>query len=116
VLEAVADDGNGGGLIEMERAGRDATCCGTSGFVHCDAHSRRMQAERLASATATGATKLVTACPKCLIHFSCAQSENRLRGRPRAPIEIEDLTIVAAARLKVADSPESTIAQTGEAT
>jgi Fe-S oxidoreductase len=28
--------------------------------------------ERLSEAQATGATTVVTACPKCAIHFNCA--------------------------------------------
>jgi Fe-S oxidoreductase len=80
--------GNGSGLVEMEHSGRDAVCCGTSGFIHCDANSRRLQSERLASAEATGADTLATACPKCLIHFHCAQ----------------DLTVLAALALARAES------------
>ncbi|MDH3744739.1 MAG: (Fe-S)-binding protein, partial [Acidobacteriota bacterium] len=108
VLEALAgadcdggdrSSGANGGLVEMERSGQDANCCGTSGFIHCDANSRRLQSERLASAAATGADTLVTACPKCLIHFRCAQSEDRRTGRPDSGIEIEDLTVLAAAAL-----------------
>ena len=88
----------------MEESGRDAACCGTSGFVHCDANSRRLQSQRLTAAAATGAEKLVTACPKCLIHFRCAQSENRRRGLETAGIEVEDLTVLSASLLAGARS------------
>ena len=117
VLGAISVDGDGdqGGFVEMEHAGRDAFCCGTSGFIHCDAQSRRLQAERLESATATGAETLVTACPKCLIHFSCAQSEDRLRGRAAPRIKVEDLTVLAAAALDRAAPSHSSKPQTGEA-
>ena len=100
VLASFGDgDGNGKRFVEMGKAGIDAQCCGTSGFIHCDANSKRLQSERLRSAAATGADTLVTACPKCLIHFRCAQSEDRLRQRAAPEIEIEDLTILAAAML-----------------
>jgi Fe-S oxidoreductase len=89
----------GAELVEMEQSGMDAVCCGTSGFIHCDAASRRLQQERMASAAATGAPTLVTACPKCLIHFACAQEEDRLRGRDSPPIEVEDLTVFATRSL-----------------
>jgi len=82
-------------IVEMEKHGRDAQCCGTAGFIHCDRDSRRMQAERLASASATGADVLVTACPKCWIHFTCAQHENETRKRNAPKIRIEDLTLFA---------------------
>jgi Fe-S oxidoreductase len=90
----------GADLVEMSRAGRHAVCCGTSGFIHCDAASRRLQEERLGDAAATGAEMLVTACPKCLIHFTCTQAEDHRRGRREGKIEIQDLTVLAASRLK----------------
>lgn len=102
-------------LLEMERSGRDALCCGTSGFVHCDAASRRLQMERLESAAATGASQLLTACPKCLIHFRCAQSEDRRRHRRTVDLEIRDLTEFVASRM--ADPSEQETARpsnTGE--
>ena len=86
-------------LLEMGRRGRDALCCGTSGFIHCDAVSRQLQAQRLRSAAETGATKLLTACPKCLLHFQCAQSEDRRRDRPAIGIEVEDLTVYLAGQM-----------------
>lgn len=85
--------------VEMPRSGRDAQCCGTSGFIHCDAMSRRLQSDRLSEAAATGATTLVTACPKCLIHFTCAQSEDRGREGREGGIQIEDFTVLAARRI-----------------
>jgi Fe-S oxidoreductase len=113
VLNAALDgtgQGNtngGSAVLEMQRFGRDAVCCGTSGFMHCDASSRRLQAERLANAAATGADTLVTACPKCLIHFRCAQDEDRRRQRDVASIEVEDLTILAAEMLDRAQPTHS---------
>ncbi|MCP4205185.1 MAG: (Fe-S)-binding protein, partial [bacterium] len=97
-------DGNGGEngtsrFVEMDKTGVDAQCCGTSGFIHCDANSKRLQSERLRSAAATGADTLVTACPKCLIHFPCAPSEDRPR-KPEAPRTAgQDLTVLAPALL-----------------
>ena len=86
-------------IVEMELAGRDAVCCGTSGFIRCNADSRSLQASRLESARATGAGGLVTACPKCLIHFSCAQAEDKRRGIDGPSITVRDLTALAAERL-----------------
>lgn len=87
-------------VVEMTRTGRDAVCCGTAGFVHCDSASRRLQGERLRSAAETGAEKLLTACPKCLIHFTCAQVEDRRVKRDPPSIEVEDLTVFAARMLR----------------
>lgn len=89
----------GGTFREMARSGADAACCGTPGFVHCDAASRRIQDERLREAAATGADTLVTTCPKCWIHFACAQSDRRDRTGEAPAIAIADLSVVAAAAL-----------------
>jgi len=111
VLRAFGNGNGGHGLVEMEQSGQDALCCGTSGFIHCDANSRRLQSERLASAEATGADTLATACPKCLIHFHCAQSEDRRRQRHVADIEVQDLTVLAAAVFDRAQSVDAEIPQ-----
>jgi Fe-S oxidoreductase len=96
VLESIPDVD----LTEMGRHGRNALCCGTSGFQHCDAESRRLQSERLVSAKRTGAAAMVTACPKCLVHFSCAQTEDARRVDHPPEIEMIDLTVLAASRLR----------------
>ena len=82
----------GADVVEMATYGADAQCCGTSGFIRCDSDSRRLQERRLNEAVATGAERLLTACPKCRIHLACAQREDEIRGRARTHIEIEDLT------------------------
>jgi Fe-S oxidoreductase len=95
VLDAIP----GATFVEMPRTGRDAVCCGTSGFIHCDAASRTIQYDRLSEASATGASTLVTACPKCLVHFSCAQAEARRAGVRGPSLEVQDLTVLAASLL-----------------
>lgn len=59
-------------VLEMPRARADAVCCGSSGWVSCTRINKSIQKERLKEAADTGATVLVTACPKCSIHLSCA--------------------------------------------
>lgn len=97
-------------LTEMARHGRDAVCCGTSGFMHCDQESRRLQAERLAGAEATRAETVLTACPKCWIHFACAIREDQRRGRRPPAIQPLDFTVFAASRLRGADEPMTALA------
>jgi Fe-S oxidoreductase len=99
----------GATLVEMGRSGRDALCCGTSGFIHCNAASRELQERRLAEAARTGADTLVTACPKCLIHFACAQDEDRRSGRGKTRIEVQDFTVLAAGRLAAGGQEESEV-------
>ena len=86
-------------LDEMPASGRDAICCGTSGFTHCDAASRALQLERLDSARRAGAETLITTCPKCWIHFACAQAGERRRGAEPPDVRVEDFTVFVSNRL-----------------
>jgi len=61
-------------LVEMERNRENALCCGTSAWMECSSHSKAIQTERMQEAIQTGARTLITACPKCQIHLTCAQS------------------------------------------
>ncbi len=84
-------------LTEMQDNREKALCCGASPWVHCRAVNRMIQADRLAQASATGASVLVTACPKCQIHLTCAQRGENGSGKD---IEIEDLAYLAARSLE----------------
>ena len=81
-------------LVEMERNREGSLCCGTSSWINCDLTSKKIQAARLNSAKATGADTLVTACPKCQIHFKCALQDGLLAKT--AAIEIKDLAVITA--------------------
>jgi heterodisulfide reductase subunit D len=61
-------------LVEMERSRENALCCGTSAWMECSSYSKAIQTDRMQEAIQTGAQTLVTACPKCQIHLTCAQS------------------------------------------
>jgi Fe-S oxidoreductase len=61
-------------LTEMERNRENALCCGTSCWIECALCSKDIQTERLLEAEQSGAKTLITACPKCQIHLTCAQS------------------------------------------
>jgi len=60
---------------EMRRSKNRAICCGVSAWMNCTTFSKCIQLMRLKEAKATGADLLVTACPKCEIHFNCAMKE-----------------------------------------
>jgi heterodisulfide reductase subunit D len=74
-------------FAEMERSRDNSVCCGTTGWMNCSTCSREIQGNRLKEAMATGADTLITACPKCNIHFNCAASF--IEG---VDIEVKDLT------------------------
>ena len=67
-------------LREMPHFGPGAWCCGNSAWVNCDRYSKQMQVERLLEAKGTQADFMVTACPKCQVHLTCAMRDvNRLQ-------------------------------------
>jgi Fe-S oxidoreductase len=83
-----------GRLVDMPRSGIAAGCCGTAGWVDCDHTAKKVQLERLSEAGGTGADTLVTACPKCLVHLSCADRHHGMELDRR--VRIEDLCVRAA--------------------
>ncbi len=86
-------------LAEMPRNREMAACCGNAAFVNCNGNTLLWQLDRLKEAQETGASRLVTACPKCLIHLSCAGTENpQMLARKKLPVV--DLHVLAASRIK----------------
>jgi len=85
------------GLAEMQQTRSAALCCGTSCWTSCGQVSKNIQVERLREARATGAGLLVTACPKCQIHFRCAQEDAALRDQ--IGIEVRDLITLVAEQM-----------------
>ncbi|TET67808.1 MAG: (Fe-S)-binding protein [Candidatus Zixiibacteriota bacterium] len=83
---------------EMQRSGKKAVCCGTSAWTNCDSYSKQIQSWRLKEAKGVGADILVTACPKCQIHFRCA-NKNEENGK-NIDIEIKDLVSLFASALE----------------
>jgi heterodisulfide reductase subunit D len=81
-------------LVEMPRNRENSMCCGTSAWMECSSCSKAMQTERLQEAIETGAQTLITACPKCQIHLTCAKSNTDL------DIDIVDLYSFLAQSMK----------------
>ncbi len=75
-------------LVEMRKNRANALCCGSAGWVSCGRCAKGIQTERLRQAQATGAGRIITACPKCRIHLTCALKDT---GDEMA-VELEDLT------------------------
>lgn len=85
-------------LREMERNRKSAICCGTSGWMTCGTYSKQIQIARLKEAKKTRADLLITACPKCMIHFKCAQADENIGKKIK--INIQDITTLIANCLK----------------
>ena len=71
--------------MEMENNRENAVCCGTTAWMECSSCSKTMQINRLHEAEEAGAKTIITACPKCQIHLTCAKSNTDL------DVEIKDL-------------------------
>ncbi|RCV64625.1 Fe-S oxidoreductase [Methanophagales archaeon] len=66
-----------GDFVELASNKENSLCCGTSGWTNCDGISEEIRRERLNEGIDTGAKMMVTACPKCLIHFKCHMSNRK---------------------------------------
>jgi heterodisulfide reductase subunit D len=88
-------------IREMENVRDKAICCGVSSFVACSESAHKMQLERIMEAKKTGADTLLTVCPKCRIHLSCAISKEIPCDRSLVDIPIEDYTTYLARHLKL---------------
>ncbi len=87
-------------LVEMENNRDKGACCGVNAFATCEALSKIMQINRLMEAKETGAEKLITTCPKCVIHFSCAVWKEIPVEKEKVDISIEDLISIIAEKIK----------------
>ncbi|MFP4546329.1 MAG: (Fe-S)-binding protein, partial [Methanomassiliicoccales archaeon] len=74
-------------LIEMPSIREKAICCGVNAFSSCSEISKVLQLERLKEAKSTGAEAMLTYCPKCLIHYNC------LRTMEKLPVPMEEIDI-----------------------
>lgn len=85
-------------LAEMESNRHSSMCCGNNSFINCDAFSKRIQLERLNQARDTGAKTLVTACPKCQIHTTCAMRDP-VKG-PSLAMELRGIVNILAEQIE----------------
>jgi len=84
-------------LAEMPHSGPRAVCCAGGSWTHCDRFAKEIQVKRLEEARETGASTLVTSCPKCRVHFACAMRDPHPQGE--VAIEVRDLAEVVAEAL-----------------
>lgn len=82
----------GAEFIDMPNCRAASICCGPGGWINCSSHVKKMQYDRLKEAEKTGANFLVTACPKCEIHFKCAMHNQNADFQ----LEVKDLTLLLA--------------------
>jgi Fe-S oxidoreductase len=93
-------EATGADFVDMRKSRANAVCCGSAGWVNCGQCAKGIQTTRLRQAKATGATVMITACPKCRIHLSCALKDVSDEGDDRAgDIALVDLTSLLARAL-----------------
>jgi len=76
-------------LKEMVKSKKKSICCGVGNWLTCGATAKTIQSNRLKEANQAGAKTLITACPKCEIHYKCAQQDKNLKVE--VDIEVKDL-------------------------
>ena len=81
-------------LTEMRHSKAASACCAGGTWSNCDMFAKKIQVDRLKEAKSTGAEVMVTACPKCQIHFSCAMKDPNLKGE--IGIEMRDVAELVA--------------------
>jgi heterodisulfide reductase subunit D len=97
-------DGMGLNLKEMENNKEKAICCGVNAFSNCSEISRALQINRLKEAKATGADIMLSYCPKCLIHYNCLRTSEKLPiPREQVDIPVREFSNVVAECLKGGD-------------
>ncbi len=79
---------------EMIKNRHKSICCGVGNWLSCGSVAKTIQANRFREAKQVGAKTLITACPKCEIHFKCALQDERLKKEVN--LEIKDLVSLVA--------------------
>ena len=78
-------------LNELPHSRSRSECCGTSNWMSCDWKSKETQLGILRNAKKVS-EKLVTACPKCFIHFNCTMDEKE----KNPVVDVEDIIVTIA--------------------
>jgi len=79
---------------EMIKNRQKSICCGVGNWLTCGAVAKTIQSNRFREAKQVGANILLTACPKCEIHFKCALHDEKLKQEVN--IEVKDLITLAS--------------------
>jgi len=81
-------------LVSLRNEREYAPCCGVTGFLGCDDGSLYLRHERIAEVLASGASVLVTACPSCASHYTCASA-----SMPDQALTVVDLATLLGKQL-----------------
>ncbi len=81
-------------LNEMQKTRHRSVCCGVGNWLTCGSTAKTIQANRFREARQAEAEVMITACPKCEIHFKCALQDKKLKEEVN--LEIKDLMALAS--------------------
>jgi Fe-S oxidoreductase len=111
LLAAVAGpgDGNGSGLREMPRNSERSFCCGAGGARMWmeERIGKRVNADRVEEAVATGASTIAVGCPFCSTMLGDGLTGKQSTGEAGADVEVVDVATVLLRATQPAATPES---------
>ena len=76
-------------IKEMRHNRKNSICCGNTAWISCDAGTKEMQKQKVKEVKEAGSENLLTACPKCFIHLTCAQDGDKKSNN--GSIKINDM-------------------------
>jgi len=82
-------------IVEMKHSRKDSRCCGVSSLMNCNEITKALRVTRMNEAEDTGASAMVTSCPKCLAHFNCLKKDESTDYK----FEVVDLSVLLARQL-----------------
>jgi heterodisulfide reductase subunit D len=88
-------------LVKLRDEKELAPCCGVTAFIGCDEGSLYLRHERIKEARDAGADVLVTTCPSCVSHYSCALASLQppASKQPVKPVKVVELGTFLGTRL-----------------
>jgi len=82
-------------VVEMAHSKEDARCCGVSSLMNYNEVTKALRVTRMNEAGDTGASAMVTSCPKCLAHFNCLKKD----ASTDYNFEVVDLSVLLVRQL-----------------
>lgn len=87
-------------IVKFRSEKEMAPCCGVTAFIGCDDGSLYLRHERLKEARDLGVDVLVTTCPSCVSHYTCALASMQApAGKQPKELKVSDLATFLGTRL-----------------
>ncbi|MHA1682638.1 MAG: (Fe-S)-binding protein [Promethearchaeota archaeon] len=89
-------------LVKLKEERELAPCCGVSGFIGCDEGSLFLRKERLDDAKNKKCDIMVSTCPSCVSHYTCAMGPDEYENKDDPSVktmQVMNLATLMAKRL-----------------